>query len=772
MGMSEGAPQLGRKRHFLVLVVGSGGAEREVVRQALERDGLVVVEAPYGQDGLAQLRQLQPDCLVLDEGSESERLEFLAALREGGEVSSSVIAIDSSATGFFEAEADGVVHLQKNMLSDESVAAAVRVAVDLARITKENNLLVSGFCESKCHLNAFIRQAPVAIAMFDADMRHIAYSHKWLDAFGMRADVLGQSLYDVLPRVPEHWRKLHQQALQGQSVSRREDLLLSPDGRRQWLAWDASPWRASDQKIGGVLLAVQDITGRRAIEDALETNQAQLEAALASMAESIAIYGADGRLTQFNGGFVRFHRFDGAEDYKKADPAFLEYYDESGQFVSWSDQPDRRAMNGETGIGVVYRLRRKETGAEWFGKYNFGPIHGRGGVIVGAVVTAHDVTEEKRVDEARREAERRKDEFLAVLAHELRNPLAPIHNAVEVLRRTEDAPVEKRRTMLDMMERQVRHLVRLVDDLIEISRIERDKIELRRERCELASILQNAVETAQPLVEQNRHNVDLHLPAEKITLQGDPVRLVQIFANLINNAAKYTPPGGAIDIRAERQGDEVVVFVHDNGVGISPESLPHVFDLFMQGDSSRRVGGLGIGLALTCKLVQLHGGSIEAKSEGRDKGSEFVVRLPLPLQPSVPETPSPAKARGKSSDRPIRVLVVDDDLDVANSLGILLSALGADVRVVYDGLSGVDTICDFAPEVVFIDLGMPGMDGCETARRIRSAQIGHELRLVALTGWGQDEARARTKAAGFDAHLIKPASLEALEQALRGDGQA
>ncbi len=768
--MSECASQLDRKSHFLVLVVGSGGAEREIVCRALERDGLIVVEAPYGQDGLARLRQLEPDCLVLDEGLESERHEFLAALREGGELSGSIIAIDAHSTGFLDAETDGVVHLQKNTLSDEGVAAAVRVAVDLARITKENNLLVSRFCESRCHLNAFIRQAPVAIAMFDTEMRHIAYSHKWLDAFGMRADVLGRSLYDVLPRVPEHWRKLHRQALQGESVSRREDLLLSPDGRRQWLAWDASPWRASDQKIGGVLLAVQDITGRRAIEDALETNQAQLEAALASMTESIAIYGADGRLTQFNGGFVRFHRFDDAEDYKKSDPSFLEYYDESGHFVPWSDQPDRRATKGETGIGLVYRLQRKETGAQWFGKYNFGPIRGRGGEIVGAVVTAHDVTEEKRADEARREAERRKDEFLAVLAHELRNPLAPIHNAVEVLRRTEDAPAEKRRTMLDMMERQVRHLVRLVDDLIEISRIERDKIELRRERCELASILQNAVETAQPLVEQNRHNVGLHLPADKITLLGDPVRLVQIFANLVNNAAKYTPPGGAIEIRAERRGDEIVVVVRDNGVGIPPESLPHVFDLFMQGDSSRRVGGLGIGLALTCKLVQLHGGSIEAKSEGQDKGSEFIVRLPL--QPSVPQTASPAKARGKVSDRPIRALVIDDDLDVGNSLGILLSTLGAEVRVVYDGPSGVDAVRDFAPEIVFIDLGMPGMDGCETARRIRSSQIGRELRLVALTGWGQDEARARTKEAGFDAHLIKPASLEALEQALQRDAQA
>lgn len=769
MGMSEGASQFGRKRHFLVLVVGSGGGEPGFVCQALERDGLIVVEGSYGRDGLARLRELRPDGLVLDEGSESERLEFLAALREGGELPGAVIAIDEISTGPFDDADSGVIHLQKDTLTEESVAAAVRISIDLACVTKEHDLLVSRFCESRCHLNTFIRQAPVAIAMFDLEMRYIAYSHKWLDAFGLQADVLGRSLYDVLPRAPAHWRKLHQQALQGESVSRREDCLVSPSGRRQWLAWDASPWRASDQKIGGVLLAVQDITGRRAIEDALETNQARLEAALASMTESIAIYGADGQLTQFNGAFIGFHKFGDAGAYQRSDAALLEYYEESGQAVALDAQPNRRAMNGETGIGLVYCLKRKGTAAQWFGRYNFGPIRGRGGEIVGAVVTAHNVTEEKRADEARREAERRKDEFLAVLAHELRNPLAPIHNAVQVLRKTEDAPLQKRRALVGMMERQVRHLVRLVDDLIEISRIERDKIELRRERCDLASILQNAIETAQPLIEQNHHKIGLHLPDEKIALLGDPVRLVQIFANLVNNAAKYTPPGGAIDIVVERRGHAIEVSVRDNGVGIPPESLPHVFELFMQGDSGRGVGGLGIGLALTCKLVQLHGGTIEARSQGRDKGSEFVVRLPL--QPSVPETASPAKAPENGAHRPIRALVIDDDLDVANSLGILLSTLGAEIRVAYDGLSGMDAIRDFAPEVVFIDLGMPGMDGCETARRIRATEIGRKLRLVALTGWGQDGTRARTKEAGFDAHLIKPASLEALEQALQGDGQ-
>lgn len=769
MDRFAGAPQLEREDNAFVLVVGSGGDERAFFRQALERNGLIVVEAPYGADGLARLRELRPECIVLDQGSECERVEFRAALREDGAPPGAVIAIDAVSAEFFEAGADDVIHLQKDALSEESAATAVRIAIDLNRAARENDPLVSKFCESKCHLNAFIRQAPLAIAMFDVEMRHIAYSQKWLDAFGLKSDVLGRSLYDVIPRAPDYWRKLHQQALQGESISRREDFLVWPDGRHQWLAWDASPWRGAGEKISGVLLAVQDITGRRAIEEALETNQARLEAALASMAEAIAIYGADGRLLQFNQGFVQFHKFSDAADYQRSDPAFLEYQDQSGRPTPWSEQPDRRAISGQTGIGLVYGLQRKDTAAQWFGRYNFGPIRGRGGEIVGAVVTAQDITDEKRAEEARREAERRKDEFLAVLAHELRNPLVPIHNAVQVLRKTEETPAE-RRPLFDMMERQVRHLVRLIDDLIDISRIERDKIELQREPCDLASILRNAVETAQPLVEQNRHSVSLHLPTEEIALWADPVRLVQVFANLVNNAAKYTPPGGAIDIAAERQGDAINVCVRDNGLGIPPQSLPHVFELFVQGDSSGGAGGLGVGLALTQKLVQLHGGTIEARSQGPGQGSEFIVRLPL--EPVDENVAAPVNVEARSPPRSIRALVIDDEPDVANSLGMLLSTLGVEVQVVYDGASGIDAIHEFAPEVVFVDLGMPGLDGCETARRIRASEAGRKLRLVALTGWGQNEARAQTKDAGFNAHLIKPASLEALEQALQGDAQA
>jgi PAS domain S-box-containing protein len=753
-----------------VLIVGSAADSRRFVGQALERDGFVVAEADDGGDDRRVAQEFRPDCIVFV-GAGADRPNFLDALRKDGAQPCAVVALDEAPGASPGPEIDGVIRLSREGLGQDNLAVVVRAAIDLFRARKHGDGLAERLTESETRLCAFIEHAPVAVAMFDNEMRHLAFSKQWLELFGFRKDVSGQSLYDVLPAAPERWRRLHQLTLAGNCVSRREDLFFQPDSRRQWLAWDATPWRTSEGKIGGLVLAVRDITGRRAIEDALEMNQARLEAALASMSEALAIYSGDGRLAQFNGSFVSFHRFKDEAACQSAfmsDPAFLEYWSEAGPAPP-QEWPDRRAINGERGIGVIFSLRRKDTGDQWIGSYNFGPIRGSNGEIVGAVVTARDVTEKIRAEEARREAEQRKDEFLAILAHELRNPLAPIHNAVQVLRGAPDAASPgQRRALFDMMDRQVQHLVRLVDDLIEISRIERGKIDLRRELCDLAAILRNAVETSQPLLEKSQHRFNLRLPAGiagEIAVMGDHVRLVQVFANLINNAAKYTPPGGMIDVRAERQGDTAVVAVCDTGIGIAPETLPHVFDLFVQAHSKGPGrSGLGVGLALTRKLVELHGGSIEAKSKGQGQGSELVVRLPV-ADSAAEKAPSRPR-RGAAAAHPTHALVIDDDHDVADSLAILLSTLGAKTRVVYDGASGIAAIREFTPEVVFVDLGMPGMDGYETARRIRAGDTGRKLKLVALTGWGQEEARARTKEAGFDAHLIKPASIEALEQTL------
>jgi PAS domain S-box-containing protein len=376
-----------------------------------------------------------------------------------------------------------------------------------------------------------------------------------------------------------------------------------------------------------------------------------------------------------------------------------------------------------------------------------------------------DVTDRKRAEQALREADRRKDEFLAILAHELRNPLAPIRNSLHILRLVThgDATAEK---VGELMERQVDHMVRLVDDLLEVSRITRGKIELRTEQVEVISIVRSAVETSRALIEAAHHELKVEVPSEPLVIEGDPVRLTQVFANLLNNAAKYTDDGGHIRLQARRDRGEVVIAVCDDGTGIPRDMLPRVFDLFAQGSrsSSRAQGGLGIGLTLVKMLVELHGGSVEAKSRGVGYGSEFAIRLPLVSD--APQATNGAETRSSAMLRPRRILVVDDNQDAASSLGMLLQLLGADVRVVHNGPDALDSVGAFRPEVVLLDIGMPGMDGHEVARRLRQSPEGRDLVLIALTGWGQEQDRRSSQLAGFDHHLIKPADVHVLESLL------
>ncbi len=383
--------------------------------------------------------------------------------------------------------------------------------------------------------------------------------------------------------------------------------------------------------------------------------------------------------------------------------------------------------------------------------------------------TNTDVSEIKQMEAALRDADRRKDEFLATLAHELRNPLAPLRNSLQILKvpRLDAAAVERTR---EMMERQMHHLVRLVDDLLDVSRVMRGKVVLRRERVELAAVVARAVETAQPLIDAQRHELTVCLPDESLPLDADPVRLAQVVGNLLTNAAKYTEPGGHIWLTARREGGEAVLRVRDTGIGIAPEMLPKVFDLFVQADhaAARSQGGLGIGLTLVQNLVAMHGGSVRADSAGLGKGSEFVVRLPLAT--GAPDEPPGLREGGQGSPavRPpgCRLLVVDDNRDAAESLALLLGLLGHEVRIAHDGPGALELARGFRPQVVLLDIGMPGMDGYEVARRLRQEPGLENVRLAALTGWGQPEDRRRSAEAGFDHHLVKPVDPDALTKVL------
>ncbi|MFL6693296.1 MAG: ATP-binding protein, partial [Ramlibacter sp.] len=409
--------------------------------------------------------------------------------------------------------------------------------------------------------------------------------------------------------------------------------------------------------------------------------------------------------------------------------------------------------------------------------YIFAPVLGPQGEVVAVAGTTRDITDRQASEQAVRdqaarlaESDRAKDEFLATLSHELRNPLAPLRNSLALLRRI-DANNPKTEPARAIMERQVNHLVRLVDDLLELSRISRGTLSLRKERVEVATTVQNAVETSEPLIQAAGHRLHVELPPHPLWLEGDPVRLAQILANLLNNASKYSEAGGEITVRARSQDGQAVISVRDTGIGIDPEALPRMFEMFSRGqrDSGRTQGGLGIGLALSRRLAEMHGGTLEGRSEGVGKGSEFTIRLPLAAV-KQPVSSKEAAAAGGGLDR-IQVLVVDDNIDAGDSLGEILSMLGADVRVARGGREALDIFAAFLPKVVLLDIGMPDMNGYEVARAIRSRFPERPATLVALTGWGQEDDRRRAREAGFNHHLVKPADIDKLEALLHSVGR-
>jgi PAS domain S-box-containing protein len=422
----------------------------------------------------------------------------------------------------------------------------------------------------------------------------------------------------------------------------------------------------------------------------------------------------------------------------------------------------------------TFPLRRHDGAMRWHLSRAL-PVRDERGRVVRWFGTNTDITEIRQMEEALREADRLKDEFLAMLAHELRNPLAPIRNALHVLRHAGADPATAARVR-DMAERQVKHMARLLDDLLDVSRISRGRIELRQEIIDVATLVQHTVEVAGPFVAERRHELTVSLPDKPLRVKGDPARLEQVLTNLLNNAAKYTEPGGKIWLTATAEGDEAVLRVRDTGVGIAPDMLPKIYDLFVQADRrlDRAPGGVGIGLTLVRRLAEMHGGRVEARSPGLGGGSEFVVRLPeLGSRESGignREKPSDllSDSRLLSPDSPIRVLVVDDNQDAADSLALLLRLGNHEVRVAYDGPSALNLAREFRPALAFLDIGMPGMDGYDLARLLRQ-QLGQEgPLLVALTGWGQEEDRKRSVAAGFDHHLVKPVEPEALREVLAG----
>ena len=404
--------------------------------------------------------------------------------------------------------------------------------------------------------------------------------------------------------------------------------------------------------------------------------------------------------------------------------------------------------------------------------YIFAPVFDADGEVVAVAGTTRDVTERQAGELAIRsqaqhlaEAAQSKDEFLATLSHELRNPLAPLRTAIELLRRGGNLDARSQR-LHEMMDRQINQLVRLVDDLLEMSRISRGVLSLQIGPVDLAAVVSTAVETAAPLIKAARHDLVISLPEDAVSLNGDPVRLSQILSNLLSNAARYTDDGGRIVLSASRDAGMVVVSVSDNGIGITDELRPRLFQMFSRGDrhSARHQGGLGIGLAIARRLAEMHGGSLSMDSEGPGRGSEFTMRIPLAEVAAVQTQAAGEMPRLSSS---MEVLVVDDNRDAADTLVMGLESIGAQVRVAYNGVQALELLSDWRPSAVLLDIGMPGMNGYDVMEAIRSLYSTDRPTVIALTGWGQDDDRQRAKRAGFDHHLVKPAELEVVRTLLQ-----
>ena len=623
--------------------------------------------------------------------------------------------------------------------------------------------------ESEERFRSMADAAPVMIWLSGTDGLCTWLNQRWLAFVGRRMEQeIGDGWTEnIHPADLERCVTNYTTAFEARRTFLMEYRLRRHDGEYRWVLDNGIPRNGPDAKFAGYIGICMDITERKAAEAELEAKDEELRRVTSTTPLVLTRCGRDLRYRFVNRAAAALF---GLTPEEMVGRPIAEVMGEES-FAVVKPHIDR-VLAGEP-VEYEAQIRYSEAGLRWV-RVNYQPELDRKGQVSGWIGSITDISERKEWERGLQEADRRKDEFLAMLAHELRNPLAPIRSGVQVLLSRDLADPELR-WCSEVIERQVGHMARLLDDLLDVTRITHRRLALRKERVDLAAVIAAAVETSRPAVERGGHELVVALPDRPVRLEADAVRLAQVFSNLLNNAANHTEAHGHLRVSVERRGEEALVTVTDDGLGIAPERLPTLFDMFSPTapSAAHAPAGLGIGLALARLLVELHGGRIEARSEGPGRGSAFTVCLPVVAE-AAPASAGPARAaRGNGAvATPRRVLVADDLKDCADSLALLVRSMGHEARAVYDGEQAVAVAAEFEPDVVLLDIGMPRLDGYDACRRILAHANGRRPLVVALTGWDEEQHRRRGEEAGFDRHLIKPVDAALLAELLGASGRA
>ncbi len=661
----------------------------------------------------------------LRRGAQIEHFETVRVAKDGRILN---ISLAISPIRDVEGRIIGASKVARDITQRTQAAAALRKSEERYRTLFES--MTEGFCLIE---TLYENGQPV-------DYRFLEVNPAFESHTGLK-DTAGRTIRELMRNDEAHWFEKV-----GRLAANSEPLRFISEANSKGRLYEVSTYRPGGPGSARTAILLSDITERKHAQEAM-ARDAML---LASVQDSVVVTDPSGIVNYWNAGATQLLGWTSEEMIGR-------------HYTDWLPEPPRafvaKQISERTALGEwcgEYEDYRKDGTQVWIDS-RVSPVTDATGAMVGILAVSHDITERKRAEDALRDADRRKDEFIALLAHELRNPLAPIRNGLQVLQMGASDPNAVSQARM-MMSRQLGHMVRLIDDLLDVSRIGRNKMELRRARVTLAEVIASAVETARPLIDSGGHGLLISLPPSPIYLDADLTRLAQVFGNLLSNSAKYTPHGGNIWLTAERRGNDAFISVRDDGIGIPRESLDKIFDMFSQVDRSieRSTGGLGIGLALVKGLVEMHGGSVSVECPEAGCGSTFTVRLPV-LNIEADRTVRPSvQGEQRSASPKRRFLVVDDNRDAATSMAMMLRLFGHEVQTANDGLQAVEAAEQFRPDVILMDVGMPRLNGYEATRRIREQSWGHSVIIIALTGWGQDGDRAHSKDAGCNGHLVKP----------------